>query len=130
MSYLFMMLGFLGSGKSYVSKWLAPRTSSVVFRVDPLRWQMFGGDRPELYTPENKALVNNAAQYAAGQVLESGLANVIMDANHNQRFVRDHVRSLAKKHGATGIVVWVETPLHNCQRTHNNARKNRRPQTF
>ncbi len=109
--YLFLMLGFLGSGKSYVSKWLAPHTGSVLFRVDPLRWQMFGEDRPELYIPENKALVNNATQYAVGQVLESGLANAITDANHNQRSVRDRVRGIAKKHNALGIMVWVQTPL-------------------
>ncbi len=113
--YLFMMLGFLGSGKSYVSKWLAPHTHSVLFRVDPLRWQMFGEDRPELYTPENKALVNNAAQYAVGQVLDSGLANVIMDANHNQRSVRDHVRGIGQKYGAVGIVLWVDTPLETAK---------------
>lgn len=113
--YLFMMLGFLGSGKSYVAKWLAPHTSSVLFRVDPLRWEMFGEDRPELYTPENKALVNSAVQYAAGQVLASGLASVISDANHNQRLVRDKVRGIAKKHGAVGIVVWVDTPLETAK---------------
>ena len=68
--YVFLMLGFLGSGKSYVSRWLAPHTDAVYLRVDDLRLAMFGEDRPELYTPENKALVNNASKYAMEQILD------------------------------------------------------------
>jgi predicted kinase len=46
-----------------------------------------------------------------GQVLESGLANAVLDANHNTLFTRDQVRMLAKEHEALGIVVWIDTPL-------------------
>lgn len=112
MSNLFLTLGFLGSGKSYVSKWLAPHTSSVLLRADPLRWEMWGGDSAELYTPENKLLVNNAARYAARQILESGLASVILDANHNAYETREGLRSLGSAINNTPVViVWVDTPL-------------------
>lgn len=107
-----MMLGYLGSGKSYVSKWLAPRVGGVHLRVDELRLAMFGADRPELYTPENKALVNNASQYAMWQILKSGQAHVVHDANHNSRKVRQDIAGHAAGNGATAIIVWIRTPLN------------------
>jgi len=109
--YVFMMLGFLGSGKSYVSRWLAPRVGAVYLRADELRLSMFGVDRPELYTPENKALVNNANRYAMAQVLKSKQAHVVLDANHNAKSVRLDIADEATKCDAIAIVVWVQTPL-------------------
>lgn len=111
MSHLFLMLGFLGSGKSFVSKWLAPHTQSVLIRADSLRWAMWGGDSPGLYTPENKLLVNNAARYATKQILESRRANVVLDANHNAYDVRAELCALADSITTKVIVVWVDTPL-------------------
>ncbi len=109
--YVFIMLGFLGSGKSYVSRWLAPHMGAVYLRADDLRLAMFGADRPELYTPENKALVNDANRYAVQQILESGQANIVLDANHNSRKVRRGIATDAAEQGATTVVVWVQTPL-------------------
>ena len=109
--YVFMMLGFLGSGKSHVSRWLTPHIGAVYLRVDDLRLAMFGPDRPELYTPENKALVNSASRYAMGQILASKQAHVVHDANHNARKLRRDIANQAGEHGATAIVVWVQTPL-------------------
>lgn len=106
-----MMLGFLGSGKSYVSRWLAPHTNAVYLRVDDLRLAMFGADRPELYTPENKGLVNSASRYAMVQILKSGRANVIHDANHNSREMRREIAQEVALQQAVPIVVWVRTPL-------------------
>jgi predicted kinase len=109
--YVFMMLGYLGSGKSYVSRWLALHVGAVHLRVDDLRLAMFGADRPELYTPENKTLVNNASQYAMRQILKSGQAHVVHDANHNAKSVRRDITKMAAKHDGVAVVVWVQTPL-------------------
>ena len=109
--YVFVMLGFLGSGKSYVSRWLSPHMHAVYLRVDELRLAMFGKDRPELYTPENKALVNNASRYATVQILKSGQADVVCDGNHNAATRRREITKEAAEYGATAIVVWVQTPL-------------------
>jgi predicted kinase len=109
--YLFVMLGFLGSGKSFVSRWLAPHTNAVYIRADDLRLAMFGEDRPELYTPENKALVDQAARYAFDQILQSRQASVILDANNNRYKVRQSAADIARKAGAQAIVVHVNTPL-------------------
>lgn len=108
--YLFIMLGFLGSGKSFVSRWLAPHTGAVYLRADALRLAMFGEDRPELYTPENKALVNDAQAYAIQQILEAG-QSVVHDANNNQYKTRQEHVKVAHKYGAMPIVVWIDTPL-------------------
>lgn len=109
--YVFMMLGYLGSGKSYVSKWLVPHTNAVYLRVDELRLAMFGDDRPDLYTLENKALVNNASRYAMRQILKTGQVNIVLDANHNSADMRREIAKEVIAHGATPIVVWVQTPL-------------------
>src|SRR5438105_2695205 len=104
------MLGFLGSGKSFVSRWLAPHTGAVYLRADALRLAMFGEDRPELYTPENKALVNNAQAYAIQQILAAG-QSVIHDANNNSYKTRQEHMKMAREHSAMPIVVWIDTPL-------------------
>lgn len=109
--YVFTMLGYLGSGKSYVSKWLTPHVGAVYLRVDELRLAMFGSDRPELYTPENKALVNNASRYVMVQILRSGKVSIVLDANHNARALRRDIVAEALKYGAIPVVVWVRTPL-------------------
>lgn len=109
--YVFILLGFLGSGKSYVSRWLTPHAGAVYLRADELRLAMFGFDRPELYTPKNKALVNNANRYAMAQILKSRQAHVVLDANHNAKSVRLAIANEAAKHDAATIVVWVQTPL-------------------
>jgi predicted kinase len=105
------MLGYLGSGKSYISRWLAPHIGAVHLRADDLRLAMFGTDRPELYTPENKALVNNASQYAMEQILKSGRAHVVYDGNNNAASVRRNIAEKADQQNAVAVVVWVQTPL-------------------
>jgi predicted kinase len=109
--YVFITLGYLGSGKSYVSRWLAPYIGAVHLRADDLRLAMFGADRPELYTAENKALVNSASQYAMRQILKSGQAHVVYDANHNSKGVRRNIAKEATEYGGIPVVIWIQTPL-------------------
>lgn len=115
-AYVFTMLGFLGSGKSFVSRWLAPRVGAVHIRADDLRLAIFGEDRPELYSPENKAIVNNAALYMTEQVAGSGQANVVLDGNSNTSTRRQEIADAAKRAGAQAVVVYVDTPLDTAER--------------
>lgn len=108
--HVFMMFGYVGAGKSYVARWLAEHMQAVHLQADSLRWAMFGEDRPELYTPANKALVNNALYYASEQILKTGAANVIHDAHHNQRHVREKIEVLARTYDARPVLIWVTTP--------------------
>lgn len=114
--YVFLTLGFLGSGKSFVSRWLAPHISAVHLRTDDLRVAMFGTDRLELHTPQNKALVNNASRYALIQILKSSQAHVVQDANHNAKGVRRDIARDAAMHNAATIVVYVQTPIELAKR--------------
>ena len=114
--YLFIMLGFLGSGKSYVSRWLAPKVNGIHIRVDDLRLEMFGEDRPGLYTPENKALVNNAIDYMVKQAVSA--VTVVLDGNHISAEYRKKLADLAKAQGARPVIVHIQTPLETAkQRT-------------
>lgn len=114
--YVFLMLGFLGSGKSHVSRWLTPHVGAVHIRTDALRTAMFGIDRPELYTPENKALVNNACRYAMLQIIKSGHAHVVQDANHNAKSLRREIAHDLAPNNGIAIVVYVQTPLETAKK--------------
>jgi predicted kinase len=113
--YVFIMLGFLGSGKSFVSRWLTPKVGAVYIRPDDLRLAIFGEDRPELYLPENKAIVNDAALYMAEQVVKSGRASVVFDGNNNSVARRQEIAEATRKHGAKVVVVHVNTPLDTAE---------------
>lgn len=108
--YLFLMLGFPGSGKSYVADWLAPHMKAVHLRGDEMRLRMFNENHPELHTWKYQRQVVGAMQYAVGQVLEAGYP-VIYDSNHNSVKSRLSMEEIARKSGAIPVIVWVKAPL-------------------
>jgi len=113
-NYLFLMLGFPGSGKSYVAEWLAPHMKAVHLRGDEMRLRMFNENHPELHTWRYQMQVIGAMQYAVGQVLEAGYS-VIYDSNHNSVKGRKPMEDVARKSGATPVIVWVKTPLEEAK---------------
>jgi predicted kinase len=108
--YLFLMLGFPGSGKSYVAEWLAPYLKAVHLRGDEMRLRMFNENNPELHTWKYQQQVIGAMQYAVGQVLEAGYS-VIYDSNHNSIKGRAPMEEVARNNNAMPVVVWVKAPL-------------------
>lgn len=104
------MLGFPGSGKSYVANWLAPYMQAVHLRGDEMRVRMFNENHPELHTWKYQQQVIGAMQYAVGQVLEAGYS-VIYDSNHNSVKGRLPMEEVARKSGAIPVIVWVKAPL-------------------
>lgn len=104
------MLGFPGSGKSYVADWLAPHMKAVHLRGDEMRLRMFNENSPELHTWKYQQQVIGAMQYAVGQVLEAG-HSVIYDSNHNSVKGRAPMEEVAKKGKAIPVIIWVKTPL-------------------
>lgn len=109
-NYLFLMLGFPGSGKSYVAEWLAPHMQAVHLRGDEMRLRMFNENHPELHTWRYQQQVHGAMQYAVGQVLEADYP-VIYDSNHNSVKGRAPMEEVARASGALPVIVWVKTPL-------------------
>jgi predicted kinase len=113
-NYLFLMLGFPGSGKSYVAEWLAPHMKAVHLRGDEMRLRMFNENHPELHTWRYQQQVHGAMQYAVGQVLEAGYP-VIYDSNHNSVKSRAAMEEIARQSGTTPVIVWVKTPLEEAK---------------
>ncbi len=109
--YFIMMLGAPGSGKSFVSEWLAPVLRAVHLRSDDMRLEMYGQDRLELHrNPRFTRPLYSAMDYAARQILTAG-ASVIYDANLNQRKTRARLAQVAAEAGATSLIVHVTAPL-------------------
>lgn len=106
-----IMLGFPGSGKSYVSEWLASYIGAVHLRADDMRIAMFGEERLEHHRNwKYQQQVHGAMHYASGQVLLSG-HSVIYDANHNSAKSRRPIMRLARESSALSLVVWVRAPI-------------------
>ncbi len=105
------MLGFPGSGKSYIAAWLATVTGAVHLRADDMRVAMFGEERLEHHKNwRYQQQVHGAMHYAATQVLQAG-ASVIYDANHNSAMSRQPIARIAREAQALPILVWAKAPL-------------------
>lgn len=104
------MLGFPGSGKSYVSDWLTKSSGAVHLRGDDMRLRMFNESSPEIHTWKYQQQLHGAMQYAVEQILESGYP-VIYDSNHNSVKGRRPMQVAAHKAGAVPIIIWVKAPI-------------------
>lgn len=112
-NYLFMFLGYPGSGKTYFSERLAKETGAVRINADALRVRLFGTIEAAKAFDAQTGLLNkitfNALDYAMTQVLASG-NSVICDYQHNARSMRAARARVAIKNGAVPIIVWVQAP--------------------
>ncbi|MET1033494.1 MAG: ATP-binding protein [Candidatus Saccharimonadales bacterium] len=117
MVYLFLMFGTPGSGKSFVSDWLARKYGAVHIRSDDLRLYMFSDDRLELHRkPQYREPVAGAMRYMIEQTLDAG-HSAIFDANmNNRRETRDSWRKTAAQKGAQAIIIHVQTPLDTAKK--------------
>lgn len=112
-TYLFMFLGYPGSGKTYFSERLARETGAVRINADALRVRLFGTIEAAKAFDAETGLLNkitfNALDYAMTQVLASG-TSVICDYQHNARVMRAARARVAMKNNAIPVVVWIKTP--------------------
>jgi predicted kinase len=108
--YLFLMLGFPGSGKSYTAHWMAPHMQAVNLRGDDMRLHMFKEHTLEVHTWKYQQQLHGAMQYAVGQVLKAGYS-VIYDSNHNSVKGRQPMQEVARQTGAIPVIVWVKTSV-------------------
>ncbi len=105
--YLFLTLGYPGSGKTFFSRKFAQEVSAVYLNSDEFRRHMF--KRPKFSTAEH-AIVFGAMNHAMEKILESG-KSVILDANSNHRVHRREARRLANTFHADYLLIWIQTPL-------------------
>lgn len=112
-NYLFMLLGYPGSGKTYFSERLATKIGAVRVNADAMRVAAFGTiEAAKAFDAKTKLLnpiVFGVLDYTAGQVLKSG-NSVICDYQHTRRSARDTKYTIAKENGAIPVVIWVQAP--------------------
>lgn len=110
MPYLFMMLGYPGSGKSYAASWLSTKMHATQLRTDDMRLAMYGQDRLELHRDRRYTKpLHNAVRYVINQSLLAG-NSVIFDANLNQRRIRAELAEAALARKGIAIVIHVQVP--------------------
>lgn len=99
------MIGYPGSGKTTIAKYIHELTGAVHIWADYERQRMFGHqtqasqDSKQLYRALNKK---------ADELLREG-RSVVFDTNFRFRKDRDALREIATKAGAYTVIIWVTT---------------------
>ena len=98
------MLGYPGAGKTTTAKIIHKLTGAEHLWADHVRREMY--DHPTYSHAENMHLYPHLNDMT-DKLLSEG-KSVVFDTNFNFYSDREHLRSIAAKHGAHTIVVWVQ----------------------
>jgi predicted kinase len=101
-----MMVGYPGSGKTTVARYIHSLTGAEHIWADYERKEMFG--TPTHSKEESRQLYDRLNDRVDALLAEG--KSVIFDTNFNFRKDRDHMRRIAVKNGAAAILVWVQAP--------------------
>lgn len=99
------MLGYPGAGKTTTAKIVHDLTGAVHLWADVVRRERYG--TPSYSHEENLDLYAYLNELTA-ELLRTG-QSVIFDTNFNFYKDREHLRGIAKAHGATTKLLWVQT---------------------
>ncbi len=102
---LYLMLGYPGSGKTTIAKMIHELTGAVHLWADHIRRERLG--KPTYSHKENLTLYQHMNQLT-GELLAAG-NSVIFDTNFNFYKDREHLRQIARAHGAETKLIWVKT---------------------
>lgn len=100
------MLGYPGSGKTTTARIIHELTGAVHLWADHVRRERYG--KPTYGHRENLELYAHMNELTA-ELLAAG-NSVVFDTNFNFHKDREHLRNIAKKHGAGTKLIWVSTP--------------------
>lgn len=103
---LYLMLGYPGSGKTTTARIIHEVTGAVHLWADHVRRERYG--TPTYDHRENIELYSHMNELTA-ELLAAG-NSVVFDTNFNFYKDRQHLRNIAKKHGADTKLIWVSTP--------------------
>lgn len=98
--------GLPGTGKSHLCRMLAERAPFMVLESDALRKVLFPAPS---YSAAESARLFQAIHLLLEKLLSKGIP-VILDATSLTERYRQRLYSIAERHGARLILVWVEAP--------------------
>jgi len=105
---LYLMLGYPGSGKTTTSRVIHELTGAVHLWADHIRRERY--TKPTYSHQENLELYTHMNELTAELLAADN--DVIFDTNFNFYKDREHLREIAKTHGAKTKLIWVTTPKH------------------
>lgn len=118
---LYFFVGYPGSGKTTVSKYVAKATGAVHLWADVERHKMFkqvthsGAESLKLYDRLNRQ---------AEELLAAG-QSVVYDTNFNFYADRQKMRDIAGRQNADVVMIWVKTPIAVAKKRAVHVRKSR-----
>jgi predicted kinase len=102
---LYLFVGYPGAGKTTIARIIREATDGVHLWADFERHVLFD---TVTHSAEESRVLYDHLNHTADELLEQGKC-VIYDTNFNFRADRDKLRSIAARHGADTVVVWVTT---------------------
>jgi len=115
MAKIFLIHGFIGSGKTTFSKKLAAQENAVRFTPDEWMSHFYGNNPPQEmfseYDKRNKDMIWNMAE----QFLKRG-QNVILDYGFWYRSSRDKYKKMAADIGADCVLYAMESDYEICKK--------------
>jgi len=106
---LICLYGYPGSGKSYVARNLEDVLEAARVSADRIRHELFSRPR---YDAQENAVVTHLMNYMAEEFLRAGVS-VVYDTNAMRSGQRRHLRTLARKHHADHLLVWLQIDADN-----------------
>ena len=103
---LYLFVGYPGAGKTTAARLIQEESGAVHLWADHERMKLFG--KPT-HSHEESVELYEQLNAAADYLLAQG-KSVIFDTNFNFLSDRDHLRAIAKRHGAQTYVIWITTP--------------------
>lgn len=126
---LYLMLGYPGAGKTTAARIISDLTGADHIWADRERNKMFG--RPTHEERESRELYRRL-NAETNRLLSAG-RSVIFDTSFNYTKDRDYMRTIAAKHHAELVILWVETAKELAKAralSHEHAAKNHYPETM
>jgi predicted kinase len=100
------MMGYPGAGKTTTARIISELTGAVHIWTDHERKKLFG--HPTHSEHESSELYRRLNAYT-DTLLNEG-KSVIFDTSFNHFRDRSYMRTLAERHGARVVIIWVQTP--------------------